>query len=280
MNKDLLKTTNLTIQELREIDKNKIGIYNKNSKFEEGQKNNLENINKIKEYLNNDQVEVYFQPIKDISNNIISKYETLARICTHEDEIIMPNEFLKSIYLAGMMSEFTKKVIDKALYTIKNKDITISINITEQDLKENYLVDYLKKKILEYNLNENQIILEILESISISNDNLILEQLVKLKGMGFKLAIDDFGSENSNFSRLLQLKVDYIKIDGSFIKELDSNKNSQEIVKSILTFSHNLGYEVIAEFVYNEKIYEIVKNLGIDLAQGYFIGKPERKLDL
>ncbi len=276
VNKDLLKTANLTIQELREFDKNKIGIYNEDSKFEEKQKNNLQNINKIRDYLNNDQVTVFFQAIKDIKKNKITKYEALARIYTEDNEIIMPFEFLEPIKLAGLMAQFTKKIIDKAFQTITNKDVIISINITEQDLKENYLIEYLKQKVDEYKIDETQIILEILESISINNDDLILEQLVSLKEMGFKLAIDDFGSENSNFSRLLKLKVDYIKIDGSFIKEIDTNKSSLEIVKSILTFSHNLGYKVIAEYVCNEKIYNIVKDLGIDLAQGYHIGKPQK----
>jgi len=278
LNKDLLKTANLTIQELREIDKNKIGIYNKDSEFEKKQKNNLYNINKIREYLNNEQLTIHFQAIKDIKKDEITKYEVLARIYSSDDGIIMPNEFLKPIQLAGLMAEFTKKIIDKAFMFLQNKDITISINITEQDLKENYLIDYLKEKTSQYNISEKQVILEILESISISNDHLILEQLEKLKNMGFVLAIDDFGSENSNFSRLLQLNVDFIKIDGSFIKEIQTNKNSQEIVKSILTFSHNLGYKVIAEYVCSEEIYHIIQELGVDYAQGYYIGKPKEKL--
>lgn len=278
LNKDLLKTANLTIQELREIDKNKIGIYNKDSEFEKKQKNNLYNINKIREYLNNEQLTIHFQAIKNIKNDEITKYEVLARIYSSDDGIIMPNEFLKPIQLAGLMAEFTKKIIDKAFMFLQNKDITISINITEQDLKENYLIDYLKEKTSQYNISEKQVILEILESISISNDHLILEQLEKLKNMGFVLAIDDFGSENSNFSRLLQLNVDFIKIDGSFIKEIQTNKNSQEIVKSILTFSHNLGYKVIAEYVCNEEIYHILQELGVDYAQGYYVGKPKERL--
>jgi len=274
-NKDLLRTSSLTIQDIRQTSKNSIGVYKENSEFESMQKENLFWIGKIRDILNKNDLVVHFQAIKNIKKNKILKYEALARIVTDDDEIIMPNKFLKPTKLAGLTSRLTRVVIDKSFQAIKDTKIKISINITEQDLKEEYLFDYLEEKRKQYNIESSQIILEILESISVNGTVETLELLQKLKQKGYKIAIDDFGTENSNFSRLLTLNVDYIKIDGSFIKNLDEDKNSQEIVKAIVEFAHNIKCKVIAEFVHNEKIYEKLKEFNIDYAQGYYISKPK-----
>ena len=97
--------------------------------------------------------------------------------------------------------------------------------------------------------------------------------------MGYELAIDDFGIENSNFSRLLRLQTDFIKIDGSFIKNLVTDKNSQQIVSSIVSFAHNIGAQVVAEFVHNDLVSEACKTYGIDYLQGFYTGKPAATID-
>lgn len=197
---------------------------------------------------------------------------------TDTNEVIMPYQFLKVVSLAGLMSDFTKIIIDKALSTLTKQKLQVSINITGEDLQENYLIEYLESKREEYDLKSSQIILEILESMSITNEEKILRQLKELKNLGYKLAIDDFGTENSNFSRLLTLDVDFIKIDGSFIKNIDTNSNSQEIVKSIVSFAHNIGCGVVAEYVWSKKVYDTIKEFDVDFAQGYYIAKPDKKL--
>ena len=273
--KDLLRSASLTLQKVRQIGKNHIGVYNPDSDFETLQKNNLLWIEKIKACMKNNTFRVFFQPIKDTKTQKIHKYEVLARIVTMENEIVGPHMFLKPLALAGLLSEFTRRIIDMAFAYVANKDVTISINVTGEDFRENYLVGYLEKKRQEYALSASSIVLEIVESVSAIDTDIVLEQLKALKALGYKIAIDDFGTENSNFSRLLTLQVDFIKIDGSFIKNIASDANSQEIVKAIVFFAHNIGCKVIAEFVHNQEVYDLIVQYGIDFAQGYHISEPK-----
>lgn len=275
---DLLRSASLTIQEIRQIGKNHIGIYNQESQFEQLQKNNLLWIDKIKMYLQENRFRVYFQAIKNVQTGEIKKYEVLARLLSFENEVISPFIFLKPLAMAGLLTEFTKQIIDMAFAFVADKDIVISVNITGEDFKEKYLISYLEEKREQYGLKASSIILEILESVSIIETDIVLVQLKELKALGYKIAIDDFGTENSNFSRLLTLKVDFIKIDGSFIKNLATDTNAQEIVKAIVLFAHNIGCQIIAEFVHNEAVYNIIKGYGIDFAQGYYISEPKPKL--
>lgn len=272
--RDLLQSTSLWVQELHETGKNMIGIYQAGSEFEQNQQNNLYWIEQIKEYIKQDRLRVHFQPIKNTDDGGIEKYEVLTRIISHDGKMVMPHEFLHGLALSGVVTQFTRKVIYKAFEKLRGTSYSISINITSQDLLENYLISYLEEKCQEFRIERSRIIIEVLESVSTINDMHSLHQLQRLKKLGYKIAIDDFGSEHSNFGRLLTLNVDFIKIDGSFIKNLNKDTNAQEIVKAITAFAHNVGSKVIAEFVHNEVIYENVKALGIDFAQGYFISEP------
>lgn len=170
-------------------------------------------------------------------------------------------------------------MINKSFAFFQDKTHQFSINITERDLLESYLVDFLNEKMATYNISADRVTFEILENITLVKNNAkITEQLNGLRAMGFKIAIDDFGIENSNFSRLLEINLDFIKIDGVFIRNLKENARNRTITKAIVNLSKTLGIKTIAEFVEDEDIYNIIKECGIDYAQGYYIGKPEAVL--
>lgn len=273
--RELLKSTSLALQEIRQNGKNLIGIYSPDSAFEQQQRNNLKWIEQMKVCMKEDALLTLFQPIKNLHTNEIKKYEVLSRFISKDGTIIPPLDFLNALKIGGMITEFTKKMIHKAFTKLSGTEYIISLNITTEDLKENYLVSYLEEKRNEFSLKSSQIILEVLESISTTNEAELLEQFHALKKLGYKIAIDDFGTEHSNFSRLLTFKADFIKIDGSFIKDIMTDTNSQEIAKAITNFSHNVGCKVIAEYVWNEDVYKAVQDLGVDFAQGYYIREPK-----
>jgi EAL domain-containing protein (putative c-di-GMP-specific phosphodiesterase class I) len=153
-----------------------------------------------------------------------------------------------------------------------------SINITEDDLAENYLNEYLNEKISFYKIDSKRIILEILEGVSSNSKKNHIKQLNQLKKNGFKIAIDDFGTEYSNFERILDLDIDYIKIDAKYIKDIDTNKRSYEIVRAISFFAKNVNIPCIAEFVHNESVQKTIKDLGIAHSQGYYFSQPRKEL--
>ena len=135
----------------------------------------------------------------------------------------------------------------------------------------NILLKYSQK----YHIKHSRISLEILEEVSISKNIQAQKTLQKIKELGFSLSMDDFGVEYSNFSQLKSLDIDHVKIDGIFIKDITTNKNSLYITESILLYTKHINVKTIAEFVHSKEIFEEVKKLGIDYAQGYYFGKPE-----
>ena len=232
-------------------------------------------LNKTKEIILKDQIEPYFQAIQDISSGKITKYEVLARGVI-DDEVIEPKYFLQSASRLGILTAITKIIIKKSFQYFENKDASFAINLTERDLLEGYLNEFLKDKLLHYSIEPSRVTFEIVESVVIDqNFEVISTQIKHLKDMGFKIAIDDFGVENSNFNRLLEMNADIIKIDGSFVSEIKENEKLALIVKTIVGLAKSLKIETVAEFVKDEETYEAVKELGIDYAQGHFIGKAE-----
>lgn len=232
-------------------------------------------LNKTKEIILNDQIEPYFQPIQDISSGKITKYEVLARGVI-DGEVIEPKYFLQPASRLGILTSITKTVIKKSFQHFEDKEASFAINLTERDLLEGYLNEFLKDKLSHYSIEPSRVTFEIVESVVIDqNFEVISTQIKNLKEMGFKIAIDDFGVENSNFNRLLEMNADIIKVDGAFVSEIKENEKLSLIVKTIVGLAQSLKIETVAEFVKDEETYETVKELGIDYAQGHFIGRAK-----
>lgn len=233
--------------------------------------------NLIKNAIEEDNIVPFFQGIYDNKKEKITKYESLVRII-NKDEIISPFYFLDAARLSGFLPQITKIMIDKTLKVMTECKEEFSINITEDDLSQNYLYSYFIEKINKYKIEAKRITLEILEGVSSSGKKNHIKQLDKLKSLGLKIAIDDFGTEYSNFERILDLDVDIIKIDAKYIKDIDTNKRSYEITKALVYFAKNVDILCTAEFVHNEKVQKIVNELGIDFSQGYYFSEPKREL--
>jgi diguanylate cyclase (GGDEF)-like protein len=219
----------------------------------------------------------YFQGIRNNKTGEIIKYESLARL-EDGDKVYSPFFFIDIAKNSGFIFEITKIMIDKSFKKLSQMDenVSISINITEDDLFSNTLKQTLLDKLEEYNIKPQRIILEVLEGVSASGTKENVRQLQELEDIGFKVSIDDFGVEYSNFERLSELDVDFIKIDGKYIKSIHTNKKSYQIAKAIAKFAHSMEIQVIAEFVENEEIQKIVEELEIDYSQGYYFSKPTR----
>jgi len=223
-----------------------------------------------------DKIIPYFQGIRDNKNREITKFEVLALI-EQDGKIISPYRFLEVAKLTGFIPNITKVMIDKSFKIMADYDYTFSINITEDDLNNDYLCDYLDKKSMQYGISPRRVIIEILEGISASGQRNNLEQLKFIKSRGYALAIDDFGAEYSNFERTLDLNIDFIKIDAKYIKDIDVNPRSYNVAKSIAFFAKQSGIPCVAEFVHNADVQKIVEELGIEFSQGYYFSEPSAK---
>lgn len=278
--KNILRNAHIAMREVRQIGKNHYFLYDKNdSMIEATHRKNILWSKKVKKAIKSSFIIPYYQPIVDNKTKKIIKYESLARMLD-VTEVISPSYFIEPALLMGMITGITKIMINKTFEDFTGNNLGFSINITEDDLLENYMAEYLLKKSKKYKIAPKRVTLEILENISDKRSSMVFEQIAALQKLDFKISLDDFGSEKSNFQRLHKLNVDYIKIDGMYIKDIDVNENSQKIVKSIVTLAHSVGAKVIAEFVHSEAVFKMVKKLKVDYSQGYYFGPPAEKIPI
>ncbi len=276
---NLLRNTALALKQAKERGRNTTYIFNQDAdSIDHSQRETFIASNNILHYaLNEDKVIPYFQGIRNNKTKKIVKYEVLARI-ENNGKIVSPNVFLEPARLSGLLPEITKAIIDKSFEVMASNDYIFSINITEDDLSKNYLLEYLNDKSLEFGIQNSRVILEILEGVSATGKKNHIKQLNKLKNRGFLIAIDDFGSEYSNFERVLDLDIDFLKIDAKYIKDIYKNSKSYEITKAIVFFAKNANIPCIAEFVHNQEVQDIIEELGIEYSQGYHFSEPSANL--
>jgi len=237
--------------------------------------NSLEMINKIKSAITNYGFIAYYQPIVDINNNII-KYETLVRM-KDKNKILTPYNFLEIAKKTKFYHEITRAMIHQAFMTFEDSELSFSVNIEAEDIINRDTRDFIVNQ-LENFKEPHRVVFEIVESEDIHNLSGIKEFISFIKKSGAKIAIDDFGTGYSNFSYLLDLEPDYLKIDGSLIKNIYRDKKSYDIVKTLVIFAHGLNIKLIAEYVHSQEVLEVCKELDIDEFQGYYFGEPAAKL--
>ncbi len=249
-------------------------IYSEEISLNKEYENNIKWTKKIKEAIANNNFVPVYQPIVNNSNNIWEKYESLVRL-EDNGKLISPYFFLDISKKTKHYADITKIMIQKTFEEFQSKENEFSINLTIGDILNSEINEFIFEILKKYNYG-SKIVFEIVESESIENFEQVQQFIDKIKSYHCKVAIDDFGTGYSNFEYLVKLKADYIKIDGSLIKDIDTNETSQIVVKNIINFAKDLGMKTIAEFVENESIFNKVKELGIDYSQGYYFSKPER----
>ena len=259
---------------LREAEKTgRIVTYTIDPRRIEGKSTKLKCKNIIKIALQENRLIPYYQPIIDNTTGEIKKYEALARLITDEGEIISPLHFLPVSKETKMYPMITKMMIQSALNDFRNSECSVSINLSIDDIKHTNTRDFLLNQIA-YFPDPSRLVFELLESEGIESYSEIIIFFTQLKSLGCHIAIDDFGSGYSSFEHLAHLNVDYIKIDGSLVRHLDTNPTSRAIVEAIIVFASKMGIKTIAEFVCTQSISTCITGMGINESQGYFFGSP------
>ena len=238
---------------------------------------------KLKTAIEEDAVVPFYQPIFNRNNEIV-KYETLMRIKDVNEKgetvYLSPFLFLDISVKTKQYLQLSNQIISKAFLDLSKTKRQITFNLSFKDILDTDFIISLDKNIdkLE-NENKQRVVFEILESDYISDYTLLEDFILKYRKQGIKIAIDDFGTGYSNFAHILKIRPNYIKIDGSLIKNINSDKNSYEMVKSIVDFSKALNIKVVAEFVHSKEVYENLLDLGVDEFQGFYLGEPSLKIE-
>jgi len=242
--------------------------------MKEKAKDNIETLIVIKEAIENSRIIPFFQPIFNNRTKKVEKYESLVRIKDTSGNIVPPGKFLRVAKISRYYKQITKIMTEKIINAIRSLDMEISLNLSEIDIEDRDTVSFMLGKLEKNPEVAKKLVVELLEDENIDNQTEVKRFIKTIKSMGVKIAIDDFGSGYSNFVRLLEYEPDYIKIDASLIRDIETNPNSYNIVEVIKNFADKQGIKTVAEFVENKNILKIVSELGIDYSQGYYIGKP------
>ncbi len=273
-NENVLSTADIALKDAK---KSSIGVIEYNQdilKTKDNYHHNITSLNIISSAIQCDRLFPYYQPILDNNTDKIDKYECLVRISDSIGQIYIPIKFLNIAKKSRLYPKITRIMLKKSVDRFKNTEYEFSINLSIEDFFNPYTIQFITLMLEENREICKNINFEIIESEGIENYTVFANFIKYIKKYGCKISIDDFGSGYSNFDHFLNLNVDYLKIDGSLIKNLDKDKNARIAVENIVKLAKELGIKTIAEYVHSKKIFEIVKDINIDYSQGYYIGYP------
>jgi len=272
---NVIKKAELALKEARHQGKNKIQFYKDDLKI-------IKEIEKmhhwapiIKNALESNNLLAYYQPIYDLKNGQIIKYELLARL-KDGDNLYTPYYFLDVAKNAGYFFDIFKVMFTQACKMVKKHHQHFSVNIGDQEFSGDRLLPFIEKTLQEYNIDPSFITLEILEYNTI-DDNTIKTKINQIHKLGIQFAVDDFGVNCSNFAQIENLPISVIKIDGSFIRNITTSQNSHIIVKTIKTFAKEKNIKLVAEYVCDSDVLEKVKDFDIEYGQGFHLGEPQEQ---
>lgn len=272
----ILAEADLALKKAKES-KTDIVVYHPSMRMTELYRQNHSMVMKLRSAINSDNIVPFFQPIYNLETNIVDRYESLVRIC-EKKSVISPYSFIELSKKSKLYHCVSRQMIKKTFEYFTDKDYDFSINLCLDDFLNNETTDFFFSEVKKYKIG-HKLILELLESQNIEDCYEVEQFIEEARALGCRIAVDDFGSGYSNFEYLLRINVDYIKIDSSLIRNLVTDPNAQVITRNITQFAKDLGIKTIAEFVHDKNTFLIAKELGVDYAQGYYIGRPEKDLN-
>lgn len=268
--KNLIENADMALSYAKRINADFI-TYNSSLEIEKLYEKDIQIIKTAKDALANDRIVPYFQSIykKDFL-----MYESLVRLIKDDGTVLTPYHFLDIVKSTKIYFQITRRMIEKTFKIFQYLPYEFSINLSYLDIKNSNTLDFIDSMLIKYNI-KNRLTIEIIESDTFKDYDIVTNFLKTLKSLNIKIAIDDFGSGYSNFTHLVELDPDYIKLDGSLIKDIDTNIKTFDITKSIVEIAKKLDIKVIVEFIHSKEVYEKVQTLNVDGYQGFYLGKPK-----
>lgn len=238
----------------------------------------------IREALQENRFGLNFQPIMRVADGRISHYEVLIRMQGKDGAgEISPLEFIPSAERMGLMHKIDFWVLDKSIEYLADLppqlyEVGLSINLSVGAFHQPNLISFIQNKLEIFWVDPSRLTFEITETAAVTNYHQIHDAINRLKALGCRFALDDFGAGFSSFEYIKRFPVDYLKIDGQFVRGLRHDPTDVVLVKAMVDIAKQLGKRVIAEYVDNEDTLRLLDELGVDLVQGYLIGKPTKEI--
>lgn len=278
---DLIAQADIACREAKVRGRNRMEFYRISERETEQMVADVGWVRNLREAIDNNAFTLRYQPIVQISSGETTHHEVLLRMKSDNGKLITPDAFLPAAVRFGLMAEIDTWMIEHAIealgeFRVGNPDLRFAINLSSNAFEAENLAAFVGSQLTKYDVPSRCVVFEITESLAVRHLSHVEKQIAVLRELGCEVALDDFGTGYSSFSYIQQLSVDYIKIDGSFIKDLVNRRVDQKIVQLIGEIGREAGMKTIAEYVQSSEALSLLGELGIDYAQGYYIGRPTK----
>jgi diguanylate cyclase (GGDEF)-like protein len=276
---DLIAQVDIACREAKASGRNRLQFFSMSEREAEKMVADVGWMAKLREAIDNNAFVMRFQPIIDVATGETTHHEVLLRMRADDGRLIPPDAFLPAAVRFGLMAEIDTWMIENAIaalaeYRKEQPDLSFSINLSVNAFESENLAAFVRTQLVAHGVPAESIVFEITESLAVRHLKHVEQQISALRRLGCLLALDDFGTGYSSFSHLKRLTVDYIKIDGCFIRELVESPVDQKMVRMIAEIGREAGMKTIAEYVQSPAALALLAELGVELAQGYYIGRP------
>ena len=272
---ELLSHSDLAMYQAKEDGRNRTCAYNDDTDLDALMETKLGWRRRIWGALEQDRFVLYAQPIVELRSGKIDKYELLLRLREQHAEPIAAADFIDKAERFGLMPDIDRWVIGEAIRLLSRHDRqSFAINLSSRAFSDDQIIPLIRSGLAKASVDPSRLIIEVTESAAIENAHTAQEFVQTLTEIGCRFALDDFGAGYSSFYQLKLLNVNYLKIDGSLVRNIVHDQTDRHLVKAIIELARALRKEVIVEFVTDAETLELVRELGADYAQGYHIGRP------
>ena len=279
---ELIQQADLACREAKLAGRNRFRVFEASGTGEERRQADVGWVTSLRNAIDEDRFALRFQPINRIDSGETAHHEVLIRLLGEDGSLVSPDAFLPSAARFGLMSEIDFWVIRHAAiayekYAAADRSLSFSINLSAHAFENDDLTDYVARTFAAHSVPPERIIFEITESLAIRRPLHVDRQIAALRKLGCQFALDDFGTGYSSFSYLQKLKFDYLKIDGTFVRELPHQPVDQKMIRLISEVGREAGMQIVAEYVQDADTLTLLAGLGVDMAQGYFVGRPTER---
>jgi len=284
--KEVLMTADLACHVAKEQGRSRIHVHAEQDVHVERHHREMQWLPRLQEALDSDRFELFLQPVFPVSDEsgLPMMNEFLIRLRGEDGRMLAPGLFIPSAERYGLMWQIDRWMVENAIAYLKDveteREALYTINLSAQTFGDRAFAEFVEMTLESYGVDAGRVCFELTETAAITNIANASELMMALKDLGCSILLDDFGSGLSSFGYLKNLPIDYLKIDGQFVRDLTTDPLDEVMVRMCQELAKVLGVKTVAEFIENQEILEAVKAIGVDYAQGYHLARPRPAMQL